>query len=62
MRTPAGADKLRDLCYCYCEGLQWVLSYYFAGVPSWKWFYAYHYPPWAQDLALCDLPEFTANC
>jgi 5'-3' exonuclease len=21
----------------YCMGLQWVMKYYFDGVPSWKW-------------------------
>ena len=28
---------LRELSRCYIVGVQWVLAYYFTGVPSWSW-------------------------
>ncbi|KAG8853916.1 hypothetical protein FRB96_007925 [Tulasnella sp. 330] len=51
-------EAVPTLVYRYCEGLQWVMYYYYSGVASWGWYYDYHYAPRISDMINVDKMSF----
>lgn len=49
----------RTVVKSYVQGLCWVLSYYYQGCASWKWFFPFHYAPFASDFV--DLEEIDTS-
>ncbi|VEN38982.1 unnamed protein product [Callosobruchus maculatus] len=61
-----GSDQLEfrySVALQYVRGLCWVLKYYYQGCASWKWYFPYHYAPFASDF--CNIAglstEFEAD-
>ncbi|KAJ3567755.1 hypothetical protein NP233_g6149 [Leucocoprinus birnbaumii] len=54
-------EKIREAVYRYIEGVLWVMQYYYGGVPSWTWYYDYHYAPRVSDLRGISNMQFEFN-
>jgi 5'-3' exoribonuclease 2 len=46
-------DSIESICDEYCRGLMFVILYYTKMIPSFDWYYPYHYAP-----LCCDLSRF----
>jgi len=43
-------DEIKKMCQEYLKGIVWVFDYYTNTIPSWDWYYPYHYAPLMQDF------------
>jgi 5'-3' exonuclease len=44
-------EEVKKMCLNYVRTIAWVFEYYIEGLPSWEFFYEYHYPPLMTDLS-----------
>lgn len=42
---------VKEMCSTFLKTMAWAFDYYTNGLPSWTWFYPYHYAPLMHDLA-----------
>lgn len=57
----SSSDELIVACKEYIIGLFWIYKYYFYGLPSWGWYYPYHFAPFMADLACVSNIEVNFN-
>jgi 5'-3' exoribonuclease 2 len=59
---PEQDELIAQLSKSFVEGLCWVMRYYFEGVASWRWFYPFHYAPFASDLVRLEEMQVRPHC
>jgi len=50
-------DQLYNICFEYVHGLAFVTQYYAKQIPTFDWFYPYHYAP-----LCCDIVDYLQQC
>ncbi|KAI8904042.1 phosphodiesterase/alkaline phosphatase D [Gorgonomyces haynaldii] len=52
-------QQVQSLAFSYIQGLQWVLQYYYLGVPSWAWYFPSHYALRVSDIK--NISDYTIS-
>lgn len=45
----------------YVESIQWILMYYYRGIPSWTYFYPHSFAPFVSDLTAVQGTSFSVS-
>lgn len=48
---PGDSSSIGSMSKSYARTLCWILEYYTGGLPSWDWYYPWHYAPLMMDFA-----------
>lgn len=49
-QNPEHARQIQELVQHYLDGMEFVLAYYYNGIPSWSWYYPNYYSPLISDI------------